>query len=82
MLADAGFAACREGAVDLLVADMRGAAGAQAPELPQDHKGAALLICDLAWAEADRALHNRWSHALVAPFAPSALRLQLRMIHS
>ena len=82
LLADVGFAACSRGPVDLLVADMRGAAGEREPDLPQDHKGAALLICDLAWAEARTALSARWSHSLVAPFAPAALRLQLHMIHS
>ncbi|PXW75078.1 EAL domain-containing protein (putative c-di-GMP-specific phosphodiesterase class I) [Blastomonas natatoria] len=82
MLADAGFTECRDGAVDLLVADLRGAAEASEPALPQGHQGLALLICDLAWAEANPCLLPGWSHALVAPFAPAAVRLQLRMLYS
>lgn len=76
----AGFRLSVAKAVDLVVADCRGAAPDVVPDTAGFGSAPTLLVCDALQAERWSAGVDGATHCIVAPFTQDALRLQLALL--
>lgn len=80
MVQAAGFVLGEALAVDLVIADTRGAGVVAVPQLPRLAPVPTLVLCDAKQAEGWSAGIDGATHCLVEPFGPEALRLQLALL--